>query len=59
MPLQFQPEESRVITKALPEYLEALSDPTQGNKVEAMALAMLAEWHGSASDWRCHDNEVG
>ena len=45
VPLQFQPEESRVITKALPEYLEALSDPTQGNKVEAMALAMLAGWH--------------
>ena len=43
--LQFQPEESRVITKAFPEYLEALSDPTQSNKVEAMALAMLAGWH--------------
>ena len=34
-----------MITKAFPEYLEALSDPTQSNKVEAMALAMLAGWH--------------
>ena len=33
-----------MITKAFPEYLEALSDPTQSNKVEAMALAMLAGW---------------
>ena len=46
-PLVFEPEQSRVIRKAMPSYLEALTAVDGASASEAQALAMLAGWHTS------------
>ena len=45
--MTFEPEQSRVMLKAMPSYLEELSSPTMAESAERKALAMLAGWHTS------------
>ena len=45
--LQFEAEQSRVLNKAYPAYIDALTTREGASDAEAMALEILAGWHAS------------